>query len=58
MRPQLNEVIETFRADQERLVAAMATVEDLMRSPSDPYHDRLIDSYSQIRRFLPGLIDF
>ena len=34
----------------------MATVEELMRSPSDPFHDRLIASYSQIRRFLPGLI--
>ena len=43
-------------ADQERLVTAMATVEELMRSPTDPYHDRLIASYSQIRRFLPGLI--
>ena len=55
-RDQLDEVIDSFRADQQRLVAAMATVEDLMRSPSDPYHDRLIASYSQIRRFLPGLI--
>ena len=55
-RNELDEVIDSLRIDQQRLVTAMSTVEDLMRSPTDPYHDRLIASYSQIRRFLPGLI--
>jgi TnpA family transposase len=35
----------------------MGTVTALMRPPADPYHERLVACYPQIRRFLPLLID-
>ena len=35
----------------------MGTVEALMRPPGDPFHERLVAAYPQIRRFLPALIE-
>jgi hypothetical protein len=37
--------------------ANMGTVEALMRPPGDPFHERLVAAYPQIRRFLPALIE-
>src|SRR5260370_36997467 len=31
--------------------------EALMRPPGDPFHERLVAAYPQIRRFLPALIE-
>ena len=35
----------------------MGTVAALMRPPGDPFHERLVACYPQIRRFLPRLLD-
>jgi len=49
--------IDGLRDDREQIDEAMGTVTSLMRSPSDPFHDRLVAAYPQIRKFLPKLID-
>ena len=46
-----------LHTDRERIDAALRTVEALMRPPADPFHERLVACYPQIRRFLPNLID-
>jgi len=48
--------LDGLRDSRERLDEAMGTVTALMRSPSDPFHDRLVAAYPQMRRFLPKLI--
>ncbi len=50
-------VLGVLREDRSRVVDAMGTVTALMRPPADPYHERLVACYPQIRRFLPMLID-
>jgi TnpA family transposase len=50
-------VLEVLREDRARIEQAMGTVTALMRPPTDPYHERLVACYPQIRRFLPLLID-
>lgn len=50
-------VLMALREDRERIEEAMGTVTALMRPPADPFHERLVASYPQIRRFLPLLID-
>lgn len=50
-------VLAAFREDRERIAGALSTVTTLMRPPDDPYHERLVAAYPQIRRFLPLLID-
>ena len=52
----LTDAIEDLRSNRTEIAEAMATVTELMRSPSDPFHDRLIAAYPQIRRFLPDLL--
>ena len=37
--------------------ANMGTVANLMRPPGDPFHERLVATYPQLRRFLPRLIE-
>jgi len=49
-------VLAVLREDREGIVGAMGTVVALMRPPADPYHERLVACYPQIRRFLPMLI--
>ncbi|MEJ7765310.1 MAG: Tn3 family transposase, partial [Acidimicrobiales bacterium] len=49
-------VLESLRKDRDRIVAVLGTVTTLMRPPGDPFHERLVASYPQIRRFLPQLI--
>lgn len=50
-------VLGALREDRERIADAMGTVTALTRPPADPYHERLVACYPQIRRFLPLLID-
>lgn len=50
-------VLEGLRHDRERVVGALGTVTKLMRPPDDPYHERLVAAYPQIRRFLPQLLE-
>ena len=45
------------RDDREQFDEALGTVTALMRSPSDPFHDRLIAAYPQIRKFLTRFLD-
>lgn len=49
--------VESIRNDRDSLDEAVDTVQALMRPPNDPFHDRLIAAYPQVRRFLPQLID-
>ncbi len=49
-------VLEALRQDREQIVEALGTVTTLTRPPGDPFHERLVASYPQIRRFLPQLI--
>src|SRR5690349_24202847 len=35
----------------------MGTVATLLRPPGDPFHERLVAAYPQIRRFLPRSIE-
>lgn len=44
-------VLAALREDRERIVGALATVTTLMRWPDDPFHQRLVTAYPQIRRF-------
>ena len=53
----LPEVLESFRADRAGIEANMGTVANLMRPPGDPFHERLVATYPQLRRFLPRLIE-
>ena len=53
----LAEVLESFRADRAGIEANMGTVANLMRPPGDPFHERLVATYPQLRRFLPRLIE-
>ncbi len=50
-------VLNALRQDREQIVGALGTVTTLMRPPADPFHERLVAAYPQIRRFLPQLID-
>jgi len=50
-------VIEEFREDRGQIERAMGTVTALMRPPADPFHERLVACYPQIRQFLPLLIE-
>jgi Tn3 transposase DDE domain/Domain of unknown function (DUF4158) len=50
-------VLEELRADRAEIEQAMDTVATLMRPPGDPFHERLVAAYPQIRRFLPLLIE-
>jgi len=49
--------LDELRRDRATITASMETVTALMRPPDDPFHDRLIAAYPQIRRFLPQLIE-
>jgi len=49
--------LDGLRADRAGIDVAMGTVAALMRPPADPFHERLVAAYPQIRRFLPGLIE-
>ncbi len=55
--PGLAAVLEEFRAGRGGIEENMGTVKALMRPPGDPFHERLVASYPQIRRFLPRLIE-
>jgi hypothetical protein len=55
--PALTAVLEEFRAGRAGIEQNMGTVKALMRPPGDPFHERLVASYPQIRRFLPRLIE-
>jgi Domain of unknown function (DUF4158) len=50
-------VLDGLRADRAGIEQAMDMVTALMRPPSDPFHERLVAAYPQIRRFLPLLIE-
>lgn len=50
-------VLDELRADRAEIEQAMGTVATLMRPPNDPFHERLVAAYPQIRRFLPLLIE-
>lgn len=50
-------VLAALREEREGIAGAMGTVTALMRPPADPYHERLVACYPQIRRFLPMLIE-
>ena len=50
-------VLAAIRDDRAAIVGALETVTALMRPPDDPFHERLVAAYPQIRRFLPLLID-
>jgi len=50
-------VLDELRADRVGIEVAMGTVATLMRPPNDPFHERLVAAYPQIRRFLPLLIE-
>ena len=50
-------VLDGLRAERAGIDAAMDTVAALMRPPADPFHERLVAAYPQIRRFLPALIN-
>jgi TnpA family transposase len=53
----IKDAIAVIRDDREQLDEALGTVTALMRSPSDPFHDRLIAAYPQIRKFLTRFLD-
>ena len=55
--PALAAVLEAFRAGRGGIEENMGAVKALMRPPGDPFHERLVASYPQIRRFLPRLIE-
>ena len=55
--PALAGVLEEFRIDRAGIEENMTTVKALMRPPSDPFHERLVAAYPQIRRFVPTLIE-
>lgn len=55
--PALEEVLAEFRIKRERIETNMGAVEALMRPPGDPFYERLVAAYPQIRRFLPRLIE-
>jgi hypothetical protein len=55
--PALEEVLAEFRTKRERIETNMGAVEALMRPPGDPFYERLVAAYPQIRRFLPRLIE-
>jgi hypothetical protein len=50
-------VLDELRTDREQVEQATDTVATLMRPPGDPFHERLVAAYPQIRRFLPLLIE-
>jgi hypothetical protein len=50
-------VLDELRADRAQVEQAMGTVAELMRPPNDPFHERLVAAFPQIRRFLPLLIE-
>ncbi len=50
-------VLAWLRENRERIAGALGTVTALMRPPDDPFHERLVAAYPQIRRFLPQLIE-
>jgi len=50
-------VLDDLRAEKATVQDATDTVAALMRPPSDPFHERLVAAYPQIRRFLPMLIE-
>ena len=56
-QPALAGVLGEFRTERAGIEEKMGTVEALMRPPGDPFHERLVASYPQIRRFLPRLIE-
>ena len=56
-QPALAGVLAEFRAQREGIEENMGTVDTLMRPPGDPFHERLVAAYPQIRRFLPRLIE-
>ena len=47
-------VLAALRDEREAIVGAWQTVTTLMRPPADPFHERLVAAYPQIRRFLPS----
>jgi len=55
--PALEGVLAELRAQREGIEENMGTVATLMRPPGDPFHERLVAAYPQIRRFLPRLIE-
>ena len=50
-------VLAALRQDREAVAGALGTVTALMRRPDDPFHERLVAAFPQIRRFLPQLIE-
>ena len=50
-------VLDELRTDRAEIEQAMGAVAALMRPPNDPFHERLVATYPQIRRFLPLLIE-
>ena len=50
-------MLDALRQDRESVAGALGTVRTLMRPPDDPFHERLVAAFPQIRRFLPQLID-
>lgn len=52
----IKDALAVIRDDREHLDEALDTVTTLMRPPSDPFHDRLIAAYPQIRKFLTSFL--
>ena len=48
-QPALAGVLGEFRTERAGIEEKMGTVEALMRPPGDPFHERLVASYPQIR---------
>jgi TnpA family transposase len=55
--PALTQVLDQFRTERTAIETNMDKVATLMRPPADPFHERLVACYPQIRRFLPRLIE-
>jgi hypothetical protein len=47
------ELLGMLRRERVQIERAMGTVTALRRPPADPFHERLVACYPQIRRFLP-----
>jgi hypothetical protein len=50
-------MLDELRGDRAGIEQAMGTVSALLRPPNDPFRERLVAAYPQVRRFLPLLIE-
>src|SRR5260370_425228 len=56
-RPAVEEVQGGFAADRAGMEGNRGTAAHLMRPPGDPFRERLVATYPQLRRSLPRLIE-